>query len=500
MPRLLLLPLFTLVSRRFPFALLLLTSVCTSGSAQTFSILDFGARGGPDDTEAIQRAIDEVSRTGGTLVFPSDTFRTGMIELRSNLEIKLQPGAVWQAIPDLDRYPEFNFSTADLKNEGGFVMTRRAFLLGRGIEHFSLTGPGKIHPNGERHDAFPFHESNGAKRPYGLYFIDSKFIKVVDVELENSAFWMLRLYRCDDITLRGIHLYNHVNTNNDGIDIVDCHRVTVSDCVIDSSDDALCLKSEAPRGCQDIVINNCIVSSTASYIKLGTAGFGGFERIAVSNCVLRTTRAPENIHALHIDQGITGLSMMSPDGAVMRHISFDNIVMHGMKCPIFVRLGNRNRVTHSEYKDHVMTPGVAEDISFSNIRAYGVGELPVVVSGYPGHPVRRIKFTDVELHYGRPAGPEAMTLKYPDNDDGYPYPLMFGTDLPAYGAFIRYADDVSFHNVTFQPAPGDERPAITTLGVTGLRFDDQVRAAGQSFTTQAVHVMEATPVSQREDK
>ena len=464
---------------------LLVLFLCTCVRAQTFTVRDFGATGGADDTEAIQRAIDQVSSTGGTLVFPSDTFRTGMIELRSNLEIKLQAGAVWQAIPNLDLYPEMAFSTADLKNEGGYVMTRRAFLPGRKIHHFSLTGPGKIHPNGERHDAFPMREANGSKRPYGLYFIDSESIKIIDVELENSAFWMLRMYRTDDVTLRGIRLYNHVNTNNDGIDLVDCQRVTISDCIIDSSDDALCLKSEDPRGCKDIVITNCIVSSTASYIKFGTAGFGGFERIAVSNCVLRPTRAPENIHALFIDQGITGLSMMSPDGANMRQISFDNIVMYGMKCPIFVRLGNRHRVTHDEHKDIEITPGVAEDISFSNIRAYGVGELPIVVSGYPGHPVRRIKFTDLEFHYGRPAGEEAMTMEYPDNDNGYPYPLMFGGDLPAFGAFLRHAEDLSFNNVSLFAAPGDTRPAMTTVGVRNLRFYN-VRVNDRAFDVKSV--------------
>ncbi|MEO0731813.1 MAG: glycosyl hydrolase family 28 protein [Bacteroidota bacterium] len=448
-----------------PYLFLALGLCCgTCGRAQIYDVRDFGATGRGDDTEAIQRAIDVVSQNGGTLLFPADTFSTGMIELRSNMEIKLQAGAVWRAIPDLVRYPEMSFSTADLSQKDGFTMTRRAFILGRSIHHFSLTGPGKIYPSGDRHDAFPDHESNGAKRPYGLYFIDSYHLRITDLELENSAFWMLRLYRCDDVTLRGIRLWNHANTNNDGIDLVDCHRVTVSDCVIDSSDDALCLKSEAPRGCRDIVITNCIVSSTASYIKLGTAGFGAFERIAVSNCVLRTTRAEEIIHGLQIPQGITGLAMMSPDGATMRHISFDNIVMEGLSCPIFVRLSNRFRVTHAEYANHPMTPGVVEDISFSNIRAYGVGALPVVISGYPGHPVRRVRLNDVIIHGGRPGTLTDKELKYPDNDGGYPSPLMFGTDLPAYGAFLRYAEDVRFDDVAFVPAAGEVRAPVVTLG------------------------------------
>jgi polygalacturonase len=465
------------------FRILLLLQCVAVGTcvrAQTYSVRDFGATGGENDTEAIQRAIDAVGETGGTLIFPSDTFRTGMIELRSDMEIKLQAGAVWEAIPDLELYPEMSFSTADLKNEGGFIMTRRAFLLGRELVNFSLSGPGKIHPNGGAHDAFPFHERNGAKRPYGLYFTDCRFLKITDIQLENSAFWMLRVYRSDDVTLRGIHLYNHAKSNNDGIDIVDCHRVTVCDCVIDSSDDALCLKSEGPRGCKDIVITNCIVSSTASYIKFGTACFGGFERVAVSNCVLRTSRTPENIHALEIDQGIAGLALMSPDGGVMRQISFSNIVMYGMKCPIFVRLGNRHRVTHAEYADLPITPGVAEDISFSGIRAYGVGELPIIVSGYPGHPVRRVTFTDLDIHYARPVGEGSVTADFAGNDAGYPVAIMFGTDLPAYGAFLRYAEGVHFDNVNLVPAEGEARPALVGVGLSDLHLRGS-RAAGRAI-------------------
>lgn len=452
--------------------LLLLFPLTGAGlAAQRFSIRDFGARGGgADDTEAIQRAIDRVAETGGTLVFPADTFRTGTVELRSGMEIKLQAGTVWQAIPDLTRFPELSFSTADLKNEGGFTMTRRAFILGRNLHNFSLTGPGKIHGNGQRHDVFPFHESNSAQRPYGLYFIGCRGLRLTDLELESSAFWMLRIYRSDDVSLRGLRVFNHANTNNDGIDLVDCHRVTVSGCVVDTSDDALCFKSESPRGCYDVTVTNCILSSTASYIKFGTASFGGFERIAVSNCVLRPTRADTVIHALNIPQGITGLSIMSADGAELRRISFSNIIMEGLSCPIFVRLGKRHRPSHAEYAELPITPGVVEDITFNHIRAYGVGALPITISGYPGHPVRRVRLTDVEVHYGRPGTAADRKIQYPDSDGGYPSPLMFGGNLPAYGAFVRFAEDVRFEGVRLYPAAGETRPAVMTAGETDLRF------------------------------
>ncbi|MEM7573907.1 MAG: glycosyl hydrolase family 28 protein [Bacteroidota bacterium] len=454
------------------------TDVATASVTQhLFSVKDFGAVGDghTNDTEAIQLAVDQiVAAGGGSLIFPAGNYLSGMVELGSNLEIILQAGCIWQAIPEAELYPDLQFSTADLSQSEGFTMTRKAFIIGRNIENFSLRGPGQIHPQGERHDAFPAHESNGAKRPYGIYLIDSKQIRISNIELRNSAFWMLRLYRCDDVQLNGIRIWNHANTNNDGIDIVDCHRVTVSDCVIDSSDDALCLKSEAPRGCRDIVITNCLISSTASYLKLGTASFGSFEGITISNCVLRTTRAREIIHGLQIPQGITGLAVMSADGAKIANVSFNNIVMEGLSCPIFVRLGNRHRYTHQEYADLPITPGEVKNLSFSNITASGVGALPIVIAGYPGHPVEGVRLNNVVIDATRAGKPSDLS-PVEENDRGYPSPLMWGTNLPAAGLFVRYANDVHLRDVFWTSAGEDPRPAIyaeeADLNLAGVYFN-----------------------------
>jgi polygalacturonase len=63
-----------------------------------YNILDFGAAGdGTDnDAAAIQRAIDACTRAGGGTVFvpAGKTFRTGTIELKSNVELHVERGAV----------------------------------------------------------------------------------------------------------------------------------------------------------------------------------------------------------------------------------------------------------------------------------------------------------------------------------------------------------------------------------------------------------------------
>ncbi|NAS10735.1 glycoside hydrolase family 28 protein [Poritiphilus flavus] len=429
--------------------------------AQHIDVKDFGAKGDgfTDDTQAIQTAIDSASARHKKLIFSEGQYLTGMIWLRSNLEIELQQGATWKAIPELARYPEIQ-SGADLSQKGGYTMSRRVFIWGDNVENVVLSGNGTIYPNGDKHHAFPMMEENGAKRPYGIYFRNSTNILIQNLHLRNSAFWMIRFYLCTDIRIDGVDIYNHANTNNDGIDIVDCHRVVISNCVIDSSDDALCLKTEAPFGTAEVVINNCILSSTASALKFGTGSFGFFKRITASNIVIRPTRAEKIIHNLQVAEGITGIGIMSVDGADIEDLTFSNVTIDGTLAPIFIRLNQRHKVTHQEYADVKISPGTIRNISFSNITASRSGPIAANISGYPGHDVEGISFDNVRLSYGRASTKAKAAEKVPENDRGYPNPMMFGVDLPSYGLYLRHARNIYLNNVSLVPAKGDPRPPI----------------------------------------
>ena len=61
-----------------------------------FDITEYGAvaDGVTVNTEAIQRAIDEASERGGRVLVPGGTFLCGSIELKSNIDFHLAPGAV----------------------------------------------------------------------------------------------------------------------------------------------------------------------------------------------------------------------------------------------------------------------------------------------------------------------------------------------------------------------------------------------------------------------
>src|SRR4029079_18998223 len=70
---------------------------CASAAPASRSILEFGAK--PDgktlSTGAIQRAIDEVFQAGGgTVVVPAGNFLSGLIELKSKVNLNFAEGSV----------------------------------------------------------------------------------------------------------------------------------------------------------------------------------------------------------------------------------------------------------------------------------------------------------------------------------------------------------------------------------------------------------------------
>ena len=81
-----------------------------------------------------------------------------------------------------------------------------------------------------------------------------------------------------NVTIDNINV-NHGNKTNDGLDIDGCRQqVRVSNCYIDSHDDALVFKSTGPVPCHVISKSvNCHLRSNCHGIKFGTESVGRFE-------------------------------------------------------------------------------------------------------------------------------------------------------------------------------------------------------------------------------
>ena len=280
-------------------------------------ITNYGAvpNTGTINTEAIQAAIDDCSRNGGgTVNVPCGVFVTGTIYLRSNVELYLQHGAELQASIEradynaLDAYPE-NFSVPFEGWEGLHL------IIAHNCENVAITGLGKINGSADRifdekiyyfdfshiwsygiqyQKDFHYRMENPPRLRPGqtVVFVDCRNVSITDVTIVNSPAWCLFLHGCQEVKIRGYKAFNK-NTwaNTDGLDIDTCRNVVVSDCIIDTGDDAVAIRCDAEKlrngmvVCENVTISNCIFSSSSSVFRLGI-GVGQVRNILISNIII----------------------------------------------------------------------------------------------------------------------------------------------------------------------------------------------------------------------
>ena len=122
-------------------------------STANLTCAPFGARGDGRtlDSPAINRAIDAASAAGGgTVLFPSGTYASLSIHLKSNIRLHLDQGAVLLAAErtETQRYdaPEDNPSTKF--QDFGHSHWQNSLIWGEKLENITIDGPGEIYGKG----------------------------------------------------------------------------------------------------------------------------------------------------------------------------------------------------------------------------------------------------------------------------------------------------------------------------------------------------------------
>ncbi|MDB5119653.1 MAG: glycoside hydrolase family 28 [Sphingobacteriales bacterium] len=452
---------------------LLLSCSFLKGIAQDYNIQKFGAKA--DDktmnTAAIQAAINSCSKTGGRVVIPEGTYLSGTLYFKDNVTLHLMPGAILKGSPDFKDYPDLAPGKKPV----------RAFIYASAVHNIGITGKGTINGNGQSQE-FQLGDDSGPKgnggRPVLLLMKGSKDIDIFNVRMENSAFWMQNYVDCENLHVKGITVYNHVNWNNDGIDI-DSKNVLIEDCVIDSDDDALCLKShDADRPCENVTIRNCIISSNCNGIKFGTASLGGFRNINISNITIheasidRIRNWQKNMK--HIGQPKTvigGIAIENVDGGKTDNITISNIFMTNVQTPIFIKLGNRG-LTRG-----VKDPGHLRNVSVTNVTAESYSKMTSHITGLPGYDVENVQLNNIRILSMGTGTREDAQIKLPENPTTYPENRMFGYIIPAGGLFVRHVNGLIVQNCSWLTREKDDRPVIILDDVKETSFT-LLRAAG----------------------
>lgn len=444
-------------------------------SGQQYNVVDYGAV--PDttrlSTEAINKAIGACyAAGGGQVVIPAGKFKSGTIVLKNNVELYLDRGAVLYASTNPADFPrQKQPSYRSQKDPGGWF----ALIYAEGAENIGIAGKGTIDGQGAFHRSRP--ELLGGDRdgrPRNILFISCTRVSVEGITLLNSGIWNQHYLDCEDVIVNNIHVYNHSNKNNDGIDIDGCRRFVLSNSIIDSDDDAIVLKSTGSAGCEDVTITNCIVSSYTNAIKLGTESTGGFKNIAISNCVVRPSRSQVESKFGLPRLGITAISLEIVDGGIMNGVCVDNIVIEGTQCPIYVRLANRAR----KHTKDAPTPGPGQikNVRISDITAYNTGNFSSSITGVPDASIENISLSNITfVNTGGLKKDDYLAHPSEVKEDvkGYPQPTVWG-NLPSYGFFIRHVENISLTNIELRSQEPDVRAPIIGVDIEELVLRDLI--------------------------
>jgi polygalacturonase len=413
---------------------------------------DFGAAGDGRalDTTALQRAIDEAAERRSAVVLSPGTYRSGTLHLRSGTTMQLDRGATLLGSTndaDFDAVEPLPYPTYSDAETSDF---RHALLAGDNLEGVIIAGDGIIDLN--RHQRF-------GPKPIALR--RCRRVVVRGVTIRNAPNYCVSLGGCDDVVVDGITIRN---AYADGIDPDCCTRVRISNCDIDSLDDAIVLKTSLILGrrqpTEDVVVTNCVLRSYANCFKLGTESSGDFRNIAMTNCTLLGT--PELDAGRTVTDENAGIAIEMVDGATIDGVTVANVSMRDVLSPVFVRLGNRGRGQFPP------TTGALRNVRISGVVATGASDTGSI-TGLSGHPVQHVTIDGLTIA-AKGGERVAPSLVVPEQEHDYPQARMFGR-LPASGSYVRHGRDIVLRDVHVSIAAPDTRPGLVIDDVDGLDID-----------------------------
>ena len=295
-----------------------------------FAITRYGAKSGRDASDAIRKAIDAAHKAGGgRVVVPAGTYDTGPIHLRSRIELHVSEGATLRFTRDTSKYP-----LVLSRWEGVELMNYSPLVYALDSEDIAVTGTGTLDGNADEEHWWPWKgvktgkradvtkNNDGpapqiadrdrlfrqaeegvpvAQRVYGQgHYLRPSFIEpyrcknvlIEGVTITNAPFWLIHPTLCTNVTVRGIKAVSH-GPNNDGCDPESCRDVLIEDCLFDTGDDCIALKSgrnadgrRLATPVENVIVRNCVMKDGHGGITVGSEISGGARNVFAEKCRL----------------------------------------------------------------------------------------------------------------------------------------------------------------------------------------------------------------------
>ncbi|WEK20979.1 MAG: glycosyl hydrolase family 28 protein [Candidatus Pedobacter colombiensis] len=438
-------------------SLLMLAAFTNFVKAADFNILKYGAVGDGTtlNTEAIQKAIDECSKSGGgKVVFPEGKFLSGTIVLKDNITVHFEKNSVLLGSIDLKDYKNLDPFTEGLGIDVGW-----ALLVAVDAKNIGLEGAGTIDGQGAaikaKHiltDTRPEGKRWGM-RPFLVRIVRCDGVTVKDVTLKYAGAWTSHYFQSKNLHIENVKIQSVGVAHNDGIGIDGCQDVIIKGCDVVSGDDALVFKTTSSKmACRNIVVSGLRLKSNQAGIKMGTESMAAFENVKISNCHIYDTKNG-------------GIKLLTVDGANLRNVEISDITMDDVRTPMLFRLGSRLSVFRKNTETQQPT-GTFENVVVRNVKANASTDSQltpptgILITGIPGHYITGLTLENIEIGIAGGGLAEHARQAVPEAINQYPEVKTFGPCVPAYGIWARHVKGLKLKNVKFTLGSNDLRPAL----------------------------------------
>ncbi len=368
-----------------------------------FNVRDFGASGKKEDNAraAIQQAIDTCGAAGGGVVyFPPGDYTSTTVHLRSHVRIHIEAGATVYSSKDRDSYSKYAlFFAEDVNN---ITLEGRGTVHGQAEYEWRLMDMQDwyIYPNQllAEKAGVPLTRSFPTKDTYGnlVLFIHCQDVQITGLSFIDSPTWTMHIFGCDRVVIDGVYVSTSLKSGvwADGIDPDGCKDVRISNCTIETGDDALVFYSGHSYGparpCENITVTNCRLTSASSALKFCDGNEKAIRNVTIDNCVISGSNR--------------GIALMVFDGGLLENVIITNVTIEckpfdwfwwGDGDPIHINCIQRGEIDPNTAKLPQPPVGIIRNVLLRNVIARGTG--PNRIHGHVDSPLQNITLDMVRL-------------------------------------------------------------------------------------------------------
>jgi polygalacturonase len=479
----------TRISALFACAVAMAVASKTAPAQRVFDVKDYGATGrkSEDARPALQKAIDACGKAGGGRVYvPPGEYTSGQLHLRSGVRLYVEAGATIYATLDGSQYDDakraaliYGEDLHDIALEGAGTLDGQAtyeWHLNNITDYYILPNQRQMEAAGKPLlRSFPTGSGKETVFPRMVLLLRCVDVRIAGLKFLRSRSWTINPYACKRLTIDSVHIYSSQKEAvwADGIDPDGCQDVHISNCTIETGDDAIVFYSSEIWGpalpTENVTVTNSRLSSASSAIKFCDANSNAVRRVTISNVVITNSNR--------------GLAFMVFDGGIVEDVVIANVIIDtrrfdwfwwGDGDPIHFNIKRRSEVDGVK-RDHEPAAGIIRNVTISNVIAHGQGTS--AMQGHSDSWLQGIRLNHVRLFVSHSADAPyesttaAMTLKYAHDvamsDVEISWEKPYATTWQT-GLMVDQVQDLLLDGTRIDATPGSDQPVLQLSDVDGV--------------------------------